>query len=569
MPSASPNAFNPSSFCTQLREDLKPYLPTPDGDARPLTPEQIEVERKRCAVDICYWVNTYGWTFDPREIDTEPTLPFKLFPKQEEFLLWLQAREAERKGGLAEKSRDVGFTWLCSAYAVHGWLFRKGFTAGFGSRKVELVDKKGDPKCIFEKIRFLVEHLPDWMLPKDYSPVRHAGFCKLINPENGASITGEGGAQIGRGGRTSIYFIDEAAFLQYPTLADAALSANSRVKIWVSTPNGVGNSFYKKRFGGKLAVFTFRWQDDPRKNLWIAADEDGNEIGRGNGYFDAVPEGAVRVRYPWYEEQKDELDEVTLAQEVDIDYTASVEGICIQAKWVRAAVGLQLPDSADRICGLDVGGGGKDPNVLIRRRGNVLLDPIVWNLNGTQTAHRAADETETFMGSCLSYDAVGVGFAVQSAFESMEREVHFTVNPVLGQQTPSETKWSNGKTSKEMFLNLRAELYWKLRTRFEKTYEFVVDGINHPLEDLISIPNDATLIAELSVPLTMKTETGKIKIESKEDMRKRGVSSPNHADAAAYTEADGGSSWKDVNERLERAERGGRRESFEGKPPVW
>ena len=77
---------------------------------------------------------------------------FKLFPKQEEFLRWLQEREANEEDGLAEKCRDVGFTWLCCVYALHGWLFRKGFKAGFGSRVLKLVDRKGDPDTIFEEV---------------------------------------------------------------------------------------------------------------------------------------------------------------------------------------------------------------------------------------------------------------------------------------------------------------------------------------------------------------------------------------------------------------------------------
>src|SRR5690606_25562628 len=134
--------------------------------------------------------------------------------------------------------------------------------------------------------------------------------CKLINKDNGSSITGEGGDNIGRGGRSSIYFVDEAAHLEHSQKVDAALSENADCKIWVSTPNGLGNAFYRKRFSGHHPVFTFNWHQDPRKNQ------------------------------AWYDWRKKTMDPVVFAQEVEIDYSASLAGICIPGVWVRAAVEL-------------------------------------------------------------------------------------------------------------------------------------------------------------------------------------------------------------------------------------
>jgi hypothetical protein len=77
-------------------------------------------------------------------------------------------------------------------------------------------------------------------------------------------------------------------------------------------------------------------------------------------------------------------------------------------------------------------------------------------------------------------------------------------------------------------------MWWILRTRFEKTYECVELGVEHPLADLISIPNHQDLILQLSTPLYDKIQNGKTKIESKLDMRDRSVESPDFADALAY-----------------------------------
>jgi hypothetical protein len=466
-----------------------------------------ERERRRCAADVVYWLDTYGWTYDPRL--KEAFLRFHPFPRQEEFLRWLGEREWNQEDGLAEKSRDVGFTWLCAAYALHGWLFRPGFQCGFGSRKLSLVDTKGDPSSILEKVRLMLRRLPEWQLPAGFKWSEHDNTCRLLNPATGAAITGEGGDEIGRGARTTLYFVDEAAFLERPEGVEAALSATTNCRIWVSTPNGQGNPFYRKRFSGDVPVFTFHWRDDPRKD-------------------DA-----------WYAAMKKKLgDPVVIAQELDIDYAASVEGICIPAAWVRAAVNLTLAAGPSTVAGFDVSDSGRDRSVVIARRGPVVLPPVDWGqLNTTQSAHRAADEAERLGAAVLHYDCIGVGAGIKGTYASTERRLRFRTHAVNVGAAPSETAWPDGKTSKERFLNLRAELWWLLRTRCEKTYERVEEGVAHPDEECISLPDHPQLLADLSLPLYQRTESGKIKLESKADMARRGVKSPDYGDALALTMA--------------------------------
>src|SRR5579859_1477704 len=88
------------------------------------------------------WVTDWGMTFDPRnvEIGLPAVVPFLLFPRQEEFFVWLYERWRNREDGLVEKSRDMGISWLCVAAAVHMWTFHAGTVVGFGSRKEEYVD---------------------------------------------------------------------------------------------------------------------------------------------------------------------------------------------------------------------------------------------------------------------------------------------------------------------------------------------------------------------------------------------------------------------------------------------
>lgn len=482
----------------------------------PKNRQAIEIES--CRRDIFYWLNNYVYCYEPRgagNVSVKHRL--KPFQRQQEYVNWLYERDAKQEGGLVEKCRDAGVTWFCAAFAVHGWRFRNGYAVGFGSRKLELVDRLGDPDTIFEKIRYILRNMPVWLLPPGFRWSEHDNLSRIINPDNYSSITGEGGDNIGRGGRKSIYFLDEAAHVERPELVDRALSATTEVRIDVSTPNGAGNPFYQKRFSGRVPVFVFDWKEDPRKNK-----------------TEVMPDG--KVIYPWYEKEKKRLDPVTLAQEVDRDYAASMAGVAIPAAWVRASVGLALPKSAPTSAGLDVGGdsAGGDPSVWCPRYGPVVGMPQSWKSLTTDTSHQAVELTDAGGFPILNYDVIGMGEGVKGTTMRMPTKPKCQVVPVNTGMPPSDTIWKDGKRSKEKFLNLRAEIWWILRDRFEKTYEYVTQGVAHPPEDMISLPEGCPeLVAELSLPLYERTEAGKIQIESKKKMRSRGVKSPNYADALA------------------------------------
>lgn len=488
-------------------------------------------EWERCRKDPAYFVSNWVWTYDPRR--SPSTIPFTLFAAQEDYLRWLQDRIRQKECGLFEKSRDVGATWLNVAFAAWQFIFVSGSKVTFGSRKEILVDRIGDPDSIFEKIRQLMESLPIWMKPKNYSD----GFLKFANKDNGSTITGEAGDQMGRGGRSRIYFLDEFAFVNRANKVDAAVSNNADVRIYCSTPNGDGNPFAKKRFSGKIKVFRLHWKADPRKNLWILRNDEGKLIQTGHG--ENAPMGAI---YPWYEKQRETLDPIILAQEIDIDYSASKEGIVIPNAWIQAAINLSLTATGDRVAGLDIADEGANLNVLIIRKGNVirLADVEAWHGgNTTQTAYKAKNICEHKRVKRLNYDSCGVGAGVGGTLESSE-DLQFQLQPVNGGASTTETFYKSfNRDAKDVFRNLRAEMWWNLRVRFEKTYEHVNRIHEHPLADLISIPNCAELISQLSQPLYKFNDSGQIVIEKKEDMKKRGVDSPDYADALVYAFAPG------------------------------
>ncbi|MFB6272697.1 MAG: terminase large subunit domain-containing protein [Salinibacter sp.] len=460
--------------------------------------------------DVAQWINDCVFTYDPRNLGRGlPThVPFDLFPKQIEYVRWLEDRFQGQENGLLEKSRDMGATWLNCAFAAHHWIFVPGFSAGFGSRKEGLVDRIGDLDAIFPKIRYIFNSLPSWMMPEEFNKHTHDNYLRILNPETGATIKGEGGDEVGRGGRSSMYFIDEHAKLQHAEMVDAAVSNNSDCVIYVSTPSGgMRTLFANKRHSGEYNVFTLHWKDDPRK------DEQ------------------------WYESMRRKYDPVTIAQEVDIDYTASVEGVVIPGEWVKAAIDLELPEKGIKEVGFDVAAEGGNENVAACHHGSRVLPLQVWTEgNTTQSAYRIKALVEQWDGGALKYDLDGPGVGIQGPLESVDESLAFDLRGIRSGGQPTEICYSDAPDlpASERFANFRAEMWWNLRLRFHRTWEHVKGIAEYPLDELISIPNDQTLITQLSL-LTMEwTDKGKIKVESKRDLRKRNVASPDRADALVY-----------------------------------
>lgn len=482
-------------------------------------PVALAAAKAHCRHNPVDWINDWVWTHDPRPAGTGgmTNLPFVLFPRQAEFIGWLQQLLAAQEDGLCEKSRELGVTWLCAAFAVWMWLFIPGAAVGFGSRKEDLVDRIGDPDSIFEKIRYIIDHLPKEFLPAGFVPKKHSTYMKLLNPETGATITGEGGDNIGRGGRKSIYFKDESAHYERPMKIEAALSQTTNVQVDISSVNGPGNPFFEKRMTWPAhRIFVFDWRDDPRKG------ED------------------------WYRRQVESRPSVVVAQEIDRDYGASVEGVVIPGKWVQAALSLELPGSGARIAGLDVADGGEDKHALSVRHGHSVVRVELWSDGGATEAGRKAHH---FAGEeraeTLRYEKEGVGAAVSGVGRDLKGKApHFRgVSPgsthLPGWYIPASAG-DTGKKNEDMFANLKAMAWWKVHDRFQRTWEHV-NGIKaHSPEDLISLKALkgqkalSQLVAELSQVQWQKTEAGKIKIVK----TPTGYKSPNTADSLVISYMD-------------------------------
>jgi phage terminase large subunit len=462
------------------------------------------------------FISDWGWTVDPRNVERglPSRMPFLLFPRQLEWIDFLMRKWRAGEPGLTEKSRDSGVSWLAIAFSCTMCLFHEGMGVGFGSRKEEYVDKLGDPKSLFYKARVFLGELPT-EFRGGWDAKVHAPHLRIHIPTTGSTITGEAGDNIGRGDRASFYFVDEAAFLDRPKLVDASLSQTTNCRQDISTPNGMANSFAERVRGGRIEVFRFHWRDDPRKD-------------------DA-----------WYAKQKAELDPVTVAQEIDIDYAASVEGVLIPSAWVQAATDahekLGIAVTGQRRGALDVADEGRDKNAFVIGHG-ILVEHIEdWSGKGDDifgTVQKAFDLCDEHDLDEFDYDSDGLGAGVRGDARVVnERRVDqgrpvIGVNPYRGSQAVLDPEREDvpKRKNKDFFLNRKAQSWWRLRTRFQMTYRAVVTGAEYDPEEIISISSKCGMLSalqgELSQPTYSINATGKVVIDKAPD----GSRSPNLAD---------------------------------------
>ncbi len=176
---------------------------------------------------------------------------------------------------------------------------------------------------------------------------------------------------------------------------------------------------------------------------------------------------------------------------------------------------IEIPPDTKPIWGLDVARFGADKTALCKRYGNVVTEITSWQgLDLMQTVGRVMAEYEGLSPSMrpseILVDSIGVGGGVVDRL----RELGAPVRGINVGEAPAM-----GAT----YMNLRAELWFKTKGWLE--------------DRSCKLPNDDQLLAELTSIRYAFTPGGKMKAESKDDMRKRGLKSPDLADALCLTMA--------------------------------
>lgn len=230
---------------------------------------------------------------------------------------------------------------------------------------------------------------------------------------------------------------------------------------------------------------------------------------------------------------------------------ADSELAIIKPSWIEAAIDahekLGFSAAGRRILGFDVADEGDDANATVLRHGSVVTDMRQWR---GQDVIYSADKVYLYAQEQnidrIVYDNIGVGAGVKAQFRRKNGKVQTLGFNAGGAVYKPDAKYTDDKKNRDMFANIKAQAWWMVRDRFYKTWRAVHHGDSYPEDQLISLSGSLHeleyLTAELSRPQVDYDQNGRVKAESKKDMKKRGIPSPNRADALvmAFAPVQGG-----------------------------
>lgn len=396
----------------------------------------------------------------------------------------------------------VGKTCFCAICALHFVLFRDDVKVVVTSpSSAQLTDG------LIPEIRKWVNKLPAWMgkqleitserLTRSPSNANNFISFRTARKENPEALAGIHARYV-------MIIVDEASGVEeviYET-GQGALSTEDSVAILIGNPTRPTGFFYKTQTS--------------LSNIWSA---------RRVSCFDStqVTQKYVDDIRATYGGDSREFKVRVLGEFPD-----SGQNQLIPRDYLESAMGRDVrPSLYPTVWGVDPGRGG-DPTGFIKRSENALLHVEEIRYDDTMRVSNAIktkwDKTPpSERPEAIYVDCIGLGYAVADRLNELGLPViHVNVSELPAME--------------DQYYRLRDEIYYKLRAWFEKRTVVIPserDGIYGPL---------TRKFVEECVAIQEKDDHAgtELRVESKKDMKKRGLKSPNLAEAMAITFAGEG-----------------------------
>jgi hypothetical protein len=295
--------------------------------------------------------------------------------------------------------------------------------------------------------------------------------------------------------------------------AGGSMSGQSATTLILSNPVRTGGYFYNTHT--TLAEF---WE-----NIHVCAapavppEERVRAVGRKRTYY------SNRVDKDYVEDMARRYGRDSNAFRVRVlgEFPRADDDTLIPFELAESAVGRDVVDRPDAPCvwGLDVARYGDARSVLVKRTNRICQPPTIYrNLDTMRLCGAIAEEylrtRPSERPTSILVDDIGVGAGVVDRL----RELKLPVRGINVSETPA---------IKDRFRNVRSELWWRTREWLETR------AVQLPPRD-----TEDDLVLELTTPRYQFQSSGKLIVESKADMKKRGFASPDVADALVLTFAE-------------------------------
>ncbi len=213
---------------------------------------------------------------------------------------------------------------------------------------------------------------------------------------------------------------------------------------------------------------------------------------------------------------RSQMTDAMYRQEYECDFDVSSEDILIPLQLIQSSYDRTIGyHGLQKVMGLDVGLSlGGDPSAIVERQGGVVLHAEEWRMDDTLAiAGHVKERYYLSKPDAIYVDAIGWGAGVAHNLAGWGL-------PVCGVNVAEQA------SENERFSRRRDELWWKAR-------EFFSDKQCN----IKALETRDKLASELSTPTYGYMPNGRIKVEGKDELKRRGVASPNLADAFVLTMA--------------------------------
>jgi hypothetical protein len=432
-----------------------------------------------------------------------------------------QLKEMGRVRALVLKGRQQGMSTLIQARFFHKVITTRGQKAFILTHEAEAT------RNLFEMTKRYYETLPQGLCPEaDRSSAKELRFIQF---DSGYSVGTAGNKSVGRSQTIQLFHGSECAY--WPNAEEHAAGVMEAVSnesgteiILESTANGIGNFFHQTWQAAKTGTSEYQaifvpwyWQDEYRAfNEGFMCDEEEQSLLDFYSY-----DGLTVNHLAWRRLKLNSSSDRDAAKErfcaeypmsADEAFRNPIDNVFINAKYVMRARRNDITSETPLIIGVDPAISDKDKTAIIRRRGRkaYALESFR-NHNTMEIAGRIAQIIRHEKPAKVYIDCIGIGAGIVDRLQEMGFIMVEGVNV--------------GRTAnnKDRFANLRAELWSEMR---DWLYQNELD---------VQIPDDDELHGALCSLGFKYRSNEQLLIESKDDLRARGMPSPDEGDALSLT----------------------------------
>ena len=432
-----------------------------------------------------------------------------------------QLKELGRVRALILKGRQQGMSTL-----IQGRYFYKVITVR-GTKAYILTHEAEATKNLFEMTQRYYDKLPPGLCATaDKANSRELYIRKY---DSGYAVGTAGNKGAGRSQTIQLFHGSEVAF--WPNAEDHAKGVLQAVSnepgteiILESTANGIGNYFHSMWKAAESGANEYQpifipwyWQ-----NEYTANDAGFRRTDEEEFLFGIYKEDGLTNRHLAWRRLK--VSELSNDSDIGLEYFKQefpcsateaflnpIANIFINSKYVARARKNRVDSDNRLIIGVDVALGDTDKTAIIRRKGRVAYNLETFrNLNTMEIAGMLKHVIEKEKPYRVYVDCIGVGAGVVDRLR--EHNFHFVEGVNVARSA----------NNKDKFRNLRAELWSEMR-----------DWLTQEMP--VQVPDTDELHGDLCNLGFKYDSSGRLLIESKDDLRARGMPSPDTSDALSLT----------------------------------